>query len=304
MSGFTREDVPDQGGRCFIVTGANTGVGWEIALVLAAKGARVLLGCRDAAKADAAMARIDTQVPGADLAHLPLDLSDLASVQAAAEKVAAEARVDVLINNAGVMSKSFARTAQGFESHFGVNYLGVFALTSLLLPKLAETPGARVVNTCSLSYRFAVIDWPTINSAENFSQMKRYAASKLAIMGYTVELNRRLQASASPVTAYACHPGFAATDILGGNGRMAELFRPLSRHFINSVAMAAWPALQAGTDPVAVPGGYYGPGQRGGIRGPSVQRQIASRALDREFARRLWDESVVMTGVDPGLPSV
>ena len=302
MVGFTGMNVPDLSGRCLIVTGANTGIGWEVARALACRGARVLLGCRDAAKATAATARIREQVPGANLAHFPLDLSDIASIRAAAEIAADEPRIDALINNAGVMSKCFARTAQGFELHFGVNHLGAFALTALLLPKLAETPGARVVNTGSLSYRFASIDWDEINSPQNFSQMKRYAASKLALMSHTLELNRRLQAAGSPVTAYACHPGFAATAILGGHSKMAALLQPITRRLINSAAMAAWPALQAATDPAAVPGSHFGPRQWGGIRGPSDRAGIAPRAQDLDLARQIWDKSVAMTGVDPGLP--
>ncbi|MFT4027769.1 MAG: SDR family NAD(P)-dependent oxidoreductase, partial [Novosphingobium sp.] len=141
MTGFTAENVPDQSGKTIIVTGANTGIGFEAAKVLAAKGARVLLACRDAGKADAAIARISQDYPGADLAFLPLDQADLASVRTAAEIAAREPRIDVLLNNAGVMMPPLTRTAQGFEQQFGVNHLAAFALTSLLLPKLAETPG-------------------------------------------------------------------------------------------------------------------------------------------------------------------
>lgn len=303
MAGFTRVNVPDLSGRCVIVTGANAGIGWEVALALAGNGARVLMGCRDEVKAEEAMARITAQVPGADLAHLPIDLADLSSVNAAARIASGEPRIDALINNAGVMSKTFARTTQGFELHFGVNYLGVFALTALLLPKLAETPGARIVNTCSLSYRFGLIDWDEINTAKNFGQLRRYAASKLAVMSFTVELDRRLQATGSPVTAYACHPGFAATDILGSTSQMAQILRPISGKFINSAAMAAWPTLQAATDPAATPGGYYGPCQWGGIRGPSGRVGIVEHAMDPALAQRIWDESVRMTGVNPGLPA-
>lgn len=149
MSGFTEADVPDQSGKCFIVTGANTGLGFEASRVLAARGGRVLLACRDKARAEDATARIRESTPDAELAFLPL----LASVRAAAELAATEPRIDVLINNAGVMYPPLARTKQGFELQFGVNHLGSFALTSLLLPKLAETAGARVVVTGSIAHR-------------------------------------------------------------------------------------------------------------------------------------------------------
>jgi NAD(P)-dependent dehydrogenase (short-subunit alcohol dehydrogenase family) len=301
MAGFTGTDVPNQNGRCIIVTGANTGIGWEAARALAAKGARVLLGCRNAARADEAMARIRAQIPQADLAHLPLDLADLASVRTAADMASAEPRVDVLLNNAGVIANSFAKTAQGFETHFGVNYLGTFALTALMLPKLAETAGSRVVNTSSLSYRFASIDWDAINAEQDYRPMKRYAASKLAVTAFTIELHRRLQVTGSPVTALACHPGFAATEIMGPSSRFSQLFRPLLERLLNTAEMGAWPALQAAADPAAIPGGFYGPRQWGEIRGSSGPARVSKQARDSAFAERLWDVSVEMTAIDPGL---
>ncbi|NJC36679.1 NAD(P)-dependent dehydrogenase (short-subunit alcohol dehydrogenase family) [Xanthomonas arboricola] len=180
QSGFTETDVPNQAGKCFIVTGANAGVGFEISRVLAARGARVLLGCREQGRADAAIARIKRLTPGADLAWLPLDLGDLDSVRAAAAHVLKEPRIDVLINNAGIMNPPLMRTKQGFESQFGVNHLGVFALTSLLLPKLAETPGSRVVVTSSIAHLKATLDWDDLNAERSYSKGDRYGASKLA----------------------------------------------------------------------------------------------------------------------------
>jgi NAD(P)-dependent dehydrogenase (short-subunit alcohol dehydrogenase family) len=151
--GFTEADVPHQSGKCFIVTGAKSGIGFEVSRVLAARGARVLLACRDQAKAEAAMAQIGQLTPGVDLAFLPLDQADLASMRAAAERASKEPRIDVLVNNAGVSMTPLMRTKQGFELQFGVNHLGCFALTALLLPKFAETQGARVVVTSSPSHK-------------------------------------------------------------------------------------------------------------------------------------------------------
>ena len=299
MAGFNEESIPDQSGRCIVVTGANAGIGWEAARALASKGARVLLGCRSAAKAEAAIVRIRAQVPTADLVHLPLDLADFASIRAAVHIAAAEPRIDVLLNNAGVMVNSFMTTAQGFEAHFGVNYLGAFALTSLLLPKLAEAPGARVVSTSSLSYRFAAGDYAHINGEDGFRPMQRYASSKLAILAFTMELDRRLRAAQSPVTALACHPGFAATEIMGPSVGVGRLFRPLSDRLFNTPAMGAWPALQAATDHNAMPGGFYGPQQWGGIRGPSGPVSISAKARDRRLGRSLWEMSVALTDIDP-----
>ena len=299
--GFTAADVPDQSGKCFIVTGANTGVGFEAARVLAARGARVLLGCRDRARAEAAMARIREETRGVDLAYLPLDQADLDSIRAAAALAGAEPRIDALINNAGVMIPPLTRTRQGFELQFGVNHLGCFALTALLLPKLAESAG-RAVITASLAHRRGRIDWDDINAEKGYSRWPRYRMSKLANALFFFELDRRLRAAGSPVTAVGCHPGLAATDL----GRYAGPFRfvtPLVGLLFNTPAKGAWPTLEAATAPVT-PGGYYGPIGIGEARGPSGEAWRAPRALDPSAARRLWDLSVAMTGVDPGLAPV
>lgn len=294
MAGFTDADVPDQSGKCFIVTGANTGIGFEIAKVLAAKGARVLLACRDAGKADAAMARI-----GGEAAHLPLDLAGLRSVRAAAELAATEPRIDALVNNAGVMFPPLTRTAQGFELQWGVNHLGPFVLTALLLPKLAETPGARVVVTASLAHQRGNIRWDDLNAEKSYHRASRYSDSKLANMLHFAELDRRLRAAGSPVTAIGCHPGIAATELMRHTGPF-RIFNPVMGLFLNTAAMGAWPALQAATG-AAEPGGYYGPQGIAAARGASGRAWRSKAARDPALAMRLWDVSVAMTGIDPGL---
>jgi NAD(P)-dependent dehydrogenase (short-subunit alcohol dehydrogenase family) len=301
MAGFTEADVPNQSGKVFIVTGANTGLGFEASRVLAARGARVLLACRDKAKAEAAMARIRETTPNADLVFLPLDQADLVSIRTAAELVAQEPRIDALINNAGVMTPPLMRTKQGFELQFGVNHLGCFALTALLLPKLAQTKGARVVVTSSLANRGAQFEWDDLNAEKSYDRTRRYGASKLANALFFFELDRRLRAAGSPVTAVGCHPGFAATD-LGRYMGPLQILMPFVRLFLNSAAMGAWPTLQASTGPVA-PGGYYGPTGFREIRGVSGDATRTAQAQDPALARRLWDVSVAMTGIDPGLPS-
>lgn len=301
-SGFTEADVPNQSGKCFVVTGANTGIGFEISRVLAARGARVLLACRDRARAEAAMAKIRSLTPGANLEFLPLDQADIASIRAAAQLVANEPRIDGLINNAGVMNTPLMRTKQSFELQFGVNHLGTFALTALLLPKLSETKGARVVVTSSVAHRDAQIDWDDLNAEKSYSPFKRYAPSKLANALFFFELDRRLRALGSPVTVVGCHPGMAATD-LGRYMGVLQILNPLVSVILNSAARGAWPALQAATGKVT-PGGYYGPIGFRGVRGASGEAPRAPRATDPALARRLWDVSVTMTGVDPGLPPV
>lgn len=297
---FTAADVPDQSGRTIIVTGANTGIGFDAARILAAKGARVLLACRDRARAEAAMARIRAETPAADLAFLPLDQADLASVRHAAELACAEPRIDVLLNNAGVMFPPLTRTAQGFELQFGVNHLGTFALTSLLLPKLAEAPGSRVVVTASLAHKRGNLQWDDLNAERSYNRAARYSDSKLANMLHFAELHRRLGAAGSPVTAVGCHPGVAATELMRHAGPF-RVFTPLFGLMLNSAAMGAWPALQAATAPDVRPGGYYGPQGMGEMRGPSGPAKRTAAAQDAELAQRLWDVSVALTGIDPGL---
>jgi len=300
MSTFTGADVSAQEGKCFVVTGANTCIGFETVKVLASKGARVLLGCRDKAKADAAIAQIRAATPGANIAHLPLDLGDLSSVRAAAGIASAEPRIDALVNNAGVMFPPLTRTAQGFEQQWGVNHLGHFALTALLLPKLAETPGSRVIVTSSLAHQRGNIAWDDLNAEKGYNRTQRYSDSKLANMLHFAELNRRLQAAGSPVMAIGCHPGVAATELMR-HGGVFQVFMPVVGLLLNTAAMGAWPALQAATAPDAKPGGYYGPQGWREMKGPSAEASRTQQAQDPALARKLWDVSVEMTGIDPAL---
>ncbi len=298
-TGFTEADVPDQTGKCFVVTGANTGLGFEASRVLAARRARVIMACRDNDKAAAAIARIRQLTPSAELVSLPYDQGDLDSIRTAADSLAKEPRIDALINNAGVMTPPLMRTKQGFELQFGVNHLGCFALTALLLPTLAETKGARVVVTSSLAHRGAAIEWGDLNAEKSYDRMRRYAASKLGNALFFFELDRRLRAAGSPTTAVGCHPGMAATELGRYTGSL-QLLLPLARLVLNSAAKGAWPTLEAATGPV-MPGGYYGPIGVGEMRGVSGKASRSAQAQDRELARRLWDVSVAMTGIDPGL---
>jgi NAD(P)-dependent dehydrogenase (short-subunit alcohol dehydrogenase family) len=192
------------------------------------------------------------------------------------------------------------RTKQGFELQFGVNHLGCFALTALLLPKLSDTKGARVVVTSSIAHRDGKIDWNDLNAEKGYNRIRRYSASKLANALFFYELDRRLRASGSPVTAVGCHPGIAATDLVRHMGPV-QILVPLIKLFLNSAEMGAWPTLQAATGRVTS-GGYYGPAGFRGIKGASGEAQRSAEAQDPVLARRLWDVSVDMTGIDPGLP--
>lgn len=299
--GFTAADVPDFSGKCFMVTGANTGLGFEVCRVIAARGGRVLMACRNADKAHAAMARIREETPAADLALLPLDQADLDSVRACADLARQEPRIDVLLNNAGVMFPPLGRTKQGHELQWGVNHLAAFALTGLMLPKLAETAGSRVVTTSSLAHRSGRFDWADLDAHKGYNKIRRYSASKLANLLHVFELDRRLRAAGLPVTAVCCHPGVASTE-LSRHSRLFGVFFPLAGKVFNTPATGAWPSLQAATARDVVPGGYYGPQRFGGLAGPSGLATRASSGRDPALAKRLWDVSVEMTGIDPGLP--
>ncbi|MBB4859844.1 NAD(P)-dependent dehydrogenase (short-subunit alcohol dehydrogenase family) [Novosphingobium chloroacetimidivorans] len=293
--------MTDQTGKCFVVTGANTGLGLEISKTLAMHGARVVLACRNEAKATAAMAVIRNLVPQANLGFAKLDQGDLDSVAACAEQLQAEDRIDALINNAGVMMPPLERTAQGHEPQFGINHLGCFALSCRLLPKLAQAPRGRVVVTSSLAHHGGKIEWDDLDAHQSYTD-RRYSDSKLMNLLFALELGRRLRAAGSPVIAVACHPGVAATDLGRNLGAFGRLIWPLAGTLFNSAEQGAAPTLQAATQPDVKPGGYYGPQQIFGMRGSSGLAKIGKVALDREAARRLWNVSVEMTGVDPRLP--
>ena len=295
--GFKAKDVAAQAGKCFLVTGANTGLGFETSKVLAAKGARVLMACRNEDKARKAMERIRMAVPGANLSYVHLDQADIGSVHDCAHRVIAdEPRLDVLVNNAGVMFPPLQRTAQGHELQFGVNHLAPFALTGLLLPKLAETTGSRVVITSSLAHKGGNIDWDDLDAHKSYKRTQRYSDSKLMNLLHLLELDRRLKAAGSTVTACACHPGFAKTDLDRHSG-FFRVFFPLAGVIFNSAAQGAWPTLQAATAPDAVPGEFYGPQRLGGASGPSGISKRTDMARDPELAQRLWTISEQMTGV-------
>ena len=253
ISNFTAADVPDQAGKTFFITGANTGIGFEAAKVFAAKGARVLLGCRNPEKGQDAMEHIADAHPGTDIKLVDLDLSDLESVRAAADVVLEEPRLDVLVNNAGVMWNPRTITKDGFESQFGINHLGHFAFTGLLLPLIEATPNSRIVTVSSVGHRLGNGDlfWDDINANESYDPRQRYFASKLANLLFTYELDRRLRGKGSSTIAVAVHPGGAATElgryVEGAFGTMMRVLTPLMRPFMNSSESGAWPTELAAT---------------------------------------------------------
>lgn len=300
-AGWTEADVPSQEGRSFLVTGANTGLGFETARLLASRRARVVMACRRPEAGEEAAARIRAIVPRAAVEVELLDLGDLSSVKAFATRAAEHLpRIDCLINNAGIMGVPRALTVDGFERQLAVNHLGHFALTGRLLPLLLAAPRPRVVTVTSATYRLGRIDLADLQGERHYRRWRAYGQSKLANLLFAVELDRRAGAARSALLSVAAHPGYAATGLQVSPER--DLTPPLRRfwawansHVAQDAAGGALPTLRAAADPAAVGGTLYGPS--GALRGPAVATKVTSRALDPAAASRLWEASQALTGV-------
>jgi NAD(P)-dependent dehydrogenase (short-subunit alcohol dehydrogenase family) len=295
MTSWTFNDIPDQTGRVAIVTGANTGIGLETARMLALKGANVVLACRSREKAEAALARIVAESPKGSASVELLDLSDLDAITAFASAfTASHDRLDLLIDNAGVMVPPLSRTKQGFELQFGTNHLGHFALTLRLLPLLERTPDSRIVVVSSTAQNIGRIDFDDLNwEKRSYRAWSAYGQSKLANMMFTLELSRRLVAAGSKVRVTAAHPGYTSTDLQRTAG-IVRLFNPL---LAMKPADGALPTLRAGVDPAAESGSYWGPTgflEMNGAPGPA---RVSRRAKVAADAARLFDVSEQLTGV-------
>ena len=291
--------IPDQSGRTVVVTGASTGVGRQTAIVLAAAGATVVLGCRDVAKGAAVRDHIRAETPGAQVSVAALDLASLASVREAAKQISKEHdRIDVLINNAGVMWSPRSTTEDGFELQFGTNHLGHFALTGLLLERLLKVDGSRIVTVASPAHRQGRIDFDDLQSERRYRRSAAYAQSKLANLLFTYELQRRLAAAGAPTIALAAHPGGARTEL---NRSMPFLFRGaswrLARPITHPVEIGALSILYAAVDPGARAGEYYGPDGRFEFKGYPTRLESTSRSHDEAVQRRLWEVSEQLTDV-------
>lgn len=296
-SGFTADDVGAQTGRRFLVTGANAGLGFETAKILAAHGGHVVLACRDEGRAEAAMHRIRVDVPKADLSFQSLDLADLDQVKGAAETLLAGPRIDVLINNAGVMIPPKTLTRQGFELQFGVNHLGTFAFTGLIHPHVDD----RIVITASLAHKGGTIDYSDLDASRSYHNWQRYQTSKLANLLFMFELDRRLSAAGRATQAIGCHPGVALTELTRHLPLPLRTMTPLAAPFFNSAAQGAWPTLQAATGANVQGGDYLGPQGLGEVSGRSGPARATRDARDPKLASELWRRSIELTGVDPGL---
>jgi NAD(P)-dependent dehydrogenase (short-subunit alcohol dehydrogenase family) len=302
---WTEADIPDLSGRTAVVTGGNNGLGQQTARVLAGRGAHVVLACRSTDKAGRAADQIDAATPGADVSVVRLDLASQSSVRSAATEIRARfPRPDLLINNAGVMEVPYQRTEDGFELTLATNHLGPFALTGLLLDRLAD--GARIVTVSSIGHLDGAMNFDDLQSERDYDPDRAYAQSKLANLLFTYELDRRLRAAGSSVTALACHPGVVSTDLFTNRSAFQRFLLSPPMRIINfwavqSVRMGALPELRAATDPSARGGQYFGP-RREGLRrrfytGYPAVVESSARSRDEADQARLWQTSLQLTGV-------
>lgn len=301
---WTASDVPDQAGRVAVVTGANTGIGYEAAVVLAGKGAKVVIAVRNLDKGEQAVRAIRKVHPGADVTVQELDLSSLASVRAAADSLRTGLpRIDLLINNAGVMYPPKQTTADGFELQFGTNHLGHFALTGLLLDCLLDVPGSRVVTVASIAHRqLAEIHFDDLQWERKYNRVAAYGQSKLANLMFAYELQRRLAAAGAPTVSVAAHPGISNTELMRHvPGTSLPGVMKLAGLVTNSPAVGGLPTLRAATDPAVQGGQYYGPSGFQEMVGYPVLVDSNAKSQDVAVQQRLWTVSEDLTGVKFGI---
>ncbi len=301
---WTADDMADLSGKTIVVTGGNSGIGYEAALEFARKRADVIIACRDLGKARTAAAQISASSPGARVEVMELDLSNLASVRSFADAFhRGRPALHVLCNNAGVMAIPYRQTVDGFEMQFGTNHLGHFALTGLLLDRLLATDGARVVNVSSGAHRMGKIRFDDLQWHNGYRKWMAYGQSKLANLLFTFELQRRADAAGAKLVSVACHPGYAATNLQAAGPRMQgstmleSLFSLGNSLFAQSAAMGALPTEYAAVAPDVHGGDYIGPDGIGEMWGHPVKVGCSAAARDTAAGARLWEMSEQLTKV-------
>lgn len=296
---FSMNGVADQSGRLAIVTGANNGLGYEIALAMAAKRMKVIMACRSVVKAEAAKKNILAKVPNGDLEILQIDLSKLASVRSAAEEFRSKHdKLDILINNAGIMYPPYLKTEDGFESQMAANCFGHFLFTSLLIDLIPDSPDSRITWLGSSAHKTGKINFDDINFEKKYSQIASYGQSKLACMMYALELARKLKTAGKKIKSNCAHPGGANTDLSRNMPQWAlRLMKYTILPFItHSRADAVLPTLEAALAPTAESGQYYGPQGFIEMSGPPGIATMAKQTLDTDTAKKLWELSEHLTG--------
>ena len=298
---WTVENIPDLSGKIIIITGANSGIGYESAREFARKGAEVIVASRNPEKAERAIVRIREDLPAAKLKFIELDLANLASIRKFTEEFKLDyTRLDILLNNAGIMLVPFGKTVDGFERTVGTNHLGHFALTGLLLDVLSATPGARVVNVASNAHYAGEMDFNNLLFENGgYAPMKAYGRSKLANLLFTYELQRRFQSSGQDVVALAAHPGISATELANHLffNLISWIIQPAMKLIFQSSSMGALPSLRAAADSEALGGQYYGPDGKGEKSGYPIVVDSNSASKNEDDARKLWKISEELTGI-------
>jgi len=292
---WTAGNMPEMNGKTAIITGANSGIGYETTRALAARGAQVIMACRNEERGNKSLQNIKADLPEATVEWIHLDLSDLSSIrQFVGEFTERYDQLHLLINNAGVMQiPELCKTADGFEMQFGTNHLGHFALTGLLMKTLIHTPGARVVTLSSVGHRYGRMDFDNLNAEQAYSPWGAYGKSKLANLLFTNELQRRLEDVGLETMATAAHPGWTATNLQ----KHSSMLQFLNRFFAMQPEQGALPTLYAATAPEVKGGDYFGPSGLAGMRGYPKQDSSSERSHDQTVAKRLWAISEELTGV-------
>ncbi|WP_096086794.1 oxidoreductase [Agaribacterium haliotis] len=296
---FELKDISEQRGRIALITGANTGLGFELARALAGKKMTVLMACRNQHKAEAAKSRIVAALPDADIAILPVDLSSMTSVRDAAARFKARySRLDVLINNAGLMFPPYQKTCDGFESQMAVNCFAHFLLSALLFECFPDSPDSRITWLSSKAHTKAKLNFADLNSEQAYSKMAAYGQSKLACLMYALELDRKIKKSGKKILSNAAHPGGADTDL---SRHMSPMLMRCLKYTVlpfimQSAEKGALPVLQAAFSAQAKGGAYYGPQGFMEMTGPAGPANIARQALDIHAAEKLWSVSEALTG--------
>jgi NAD(P)-dependent dehydrogenase (short-subunit alcohol dehydrogenase family) len=298
---WTAQDMPDQTGKTAVVTGANSGLGYETVRGLARRNAQIIMACRSMERGQAALEAVQAEFPQANVGLMALDLSDLSSVRSFADAFCQKYdRLDLLVNNAGVMALPYQKTADGFEMQFGTNHLGHFALTGLLLDPILNAPTARVVTVSSGLHRSGEMDFDDLNWEKSYNKWGAYGRSKLANLLFTYELDRKLKKSQKDTFSVAAHPGYAATNLQssGGSAIQRLVMSIMNKLLAQSAEMGALPQLYAATAPDVAGGDYYGPQGVKESRGYPIKVESNDKSHNLEDAEKLWTVSVEMTGVD------
>jgi len=299
---WDKRNMPDLQGKIILVTGGNSGLGYESVKAFAEKGAQVILASRSAGRGEEARVSILRDVPEGKIEVMTLDMADLASVKAFSQEFKKKHdRLDVLMNNAGIMTTPYFRTRDGFEGQMGTNHIGHFALTAHLMDLLKRTKGARVVNVSSNAHKAGTMDFDNLlfEEGKGYSPMKAYGRSKLSNLLFTYELQRWFDKNGIEAMAVAAHPGFSETNLVRYIDKKVayRIFKPLVSLMAQSAAMGALPQIRAAVDPEVTGGEYYGPSGMGEMKGYPVRVKSNGKTHDREDARRLWEVSEELTGV-------